>query len=248
MQLPSWFDDDAFWIATYPFMFPETSFTTAVSDIPKIMALSGCSEGSVLDMCCGPGRHAVPFARSGFKVTGVDRTSFLLDKAKLYAEQQQVRVSWVQDDMRRFVEPNQFNLALSLYTSFGFFENMDENRTVLRNIHSSLMQGGRLVMEMVGKERLARIFQPTGSQQLPSGDLLFERRTIHEGWEKVDNEWHLVSNGQVKTFHFRFWVFSGRELKDLLIQAGFSNVTIYGDLDGAEYGPNAARLIAVAQK
>jgi SAM-dependent methyltransferase len=202
----------------------------------------------VLDLGCGPGRHSIPLARHGFTVTGVDRTSFLLNKAKAYAEQEQVSVSWVQDDMRRFIKPDTFDLALSLFTSFGFFENLDENRAVLRNVYSSLTRSGVLVMEMMGKERLARIFQPTTSQALPNGDLLFERRSIVGDWEKVQNEWYVVSSGEMKTFLFSLWVFSARELKDLLYGAGFSEVTIYGDLDRAVYGVDAHRLIAVARK
>src|SRR5262249_36136349 len=138
MEPTGWFDDDSFWTVTYPFMFPETSFASAISDIPKIISLSGISDARVLDLCCGPGRHAIPLAKHGFTVTGVDRTSFLLNKAKAYADQESVSINWIQEDMRRFVKPDAFNLALSLFTSFGFFENLDDNRTVLRNLHTSL--------------------------------------------------------------------------------------------------------------
>src|SRR5688500_5902627 len=103
MQSTPWFENDAYWIATYPFMFPERSFATAVSDVPKLVALSGRTDGAVLDLCCGPGRYAIPLAKQGFTVTGVDRTSFLLNKAKTYSEQQEVRITWIQEDMRDFV-------------------------------------------------------------------------------------------------------------------------------------------------
>jgi 2-polyprenyl-3-methyl-5-hydroxy-6-metoxy-1,4-benzoquinol methylase len=94
MHSTPWFEDDDYWTASYPFMFPEPSFAAAASDIPKL-ALSGCNEGAVLDLCCGPGRYAIPLAKYGFNVTGVDRTSFLLNKAKAYAEQQEVSsISW----------------------------------------------------------------------------------------------------------------------------------------------------------
>jgi SAM-dependent methyltransferase len=246
--MKSWFEDDAFWVATYPFMFPDSGFAGALSDIPKLLALSGCREGAVLDLCCGPGRYAVPLAKQGFGVTGVDRTSFLLEKAQAYAAEQRVGVEWINEDMRYFVRPGTFDLALNLFTSFGFFEGMDDNRAVLRNLHVSLKPGGVLVMDMAGKERLARIFQPTGSHSLPNGSLLFERRAITSDWEKVDNEWYVVSGREVKAFQFRFWIFSGRELKDLLYGAGFSDVKICGDLDGSPYGLEAHRLIAIARK
>src|SRR5215813_4143728 len=150
MQSQPWFENDAFWIATYAFMFPESSFATAASDIPKLLALSGCGEGAALDMCCGPGRHAVPLAKRGFKVTGVDRTSFLLNKAKAYADREQVRVDLIEDDMRNFVKPDTFDIALSMFTSFGFFADRDDNQIVLRKLHNTLRHGGALVMDTMG--------------------------------------------------------------------------------------------------
>ena len=190
----------------------------------------------------------MPLAQAGFSVTGVDRTPFLLDKAKAYAEQHKVAVTWIRDDMRHYVSPDTFNLALNFYTSFGFFENLDENRIVLRNLYASLVSGGVLVMEMMGKECLAGRFQPTGSKALPNGDMLFERRHIRDGWEKIQNEWYLLRDGQVQMFSLSLWIFSGRELKDLLYGAGFRDVAIYGNLEGAEYGTGAQRLVAVARK
>jgi 2-polyprenyl-3-methyl-5-hydroxy-6-metoxy-1,4-benzoquinol methylase len=101
-----WFEDESIWQATYPFLFSEASFQTAAAEIQKIVALTGCASGApVLDLCCGPGRHAIPFAKSGFNVTGVDRSAFLLSKAKSYAEREQVSITWMQEDMRRFQQP-----------------------------------------------------------------------------------------------------------------------------------------------
>src|SRR5438034_3509508 len=194
MQSFPWFEDEGFWMATYPFMFTEESFERAASEIPKIIALTGCAKGcSVLDLCCGPGRHSVPFAKHGFNVTGVDRSAFLLSKARTYAEKQKVNLMWVHEDMRSFGQPDGLNLALSLFTSFGFFDDMTENQTVVRNLHRSLVRDGVLIMDVVAKEQLARIFQPTGSRALENGDLLFERRFLRGDWERIESEWVIVS-------------------------------------------------------
>src|SRR5690349_17239213 len=72
---------------------------------------------ALLDLCCGPGRHSVPLAKQGFTVTGVDRSAFLLGKAKAYGEREQVNVTWIKEDMRRFVQPGTFNLAMSMFSS-----------------------------------------------------------------------------------------------------------------------------------
>ena len=249
MQYSEWFEDDAFWTAVYPFMFPEDSFDRAIAEIPKIVALTGCPKGSwVLDLCCGPARHSVPLAKHGFNVIGVDRSAFLLGKAKAYAEREHVKATWIQEDMRRFVQPDTFTIALSMFTSFGYFDDMKENETVLRNLHSSLVDSGVLVLDVMGKEVLSKMFQPTGSQALPNGDVLFERRFIGGDWEKVESEWVIVSGSEAKKVRFRLWIFSARELKDLLSRVGFKEVTVYGNLDGGSYGLDATRLIAVARK
>ena len=84
-----WFNDESFWIETYPHVFPEQSFEAAHQEVEQILALANFSGDSVLDLCCGPGRHSIPLAERGMEVTGVDASSFLLTKAKQRAEARQ---------------------------------------------------------------------------------------------------------------------------------------------------------------
>lgn len=79
----------------YPVMFSEKRFEAAGGQVEKILELSGVEAESVLDLYCGPGRHAVAFAKKGMQVTGVDRTPFLLNKAKELAKDEQVAVEWI---------------------------------------------------------------------------------------------------------------------------------------------------------
>jgi len=50
-------------------------------------------------LCCGPGRHALEFARRGYRVTGVDGTKFLLDRAKKRAAESGQQIEWIHQDM-----------------------------------------------------------------------------------------------------------------------------------------------------
>jgi 2-polyprenyl-3-methyl-5-hydroxy-6-metoxy-1,4-benzoquinol methylase len=54
-------------------MFSDERFAATPDEVSRIPALTQCTGGSVLDLCCGPGRHSIELARRGFKVTGVDR-------------------------------------------------------------------------------------------------------------------------------------------------------------------------------
>ena len=243
-----WFDDDLFWQELYPFVFPQQRFTDAPEQVEKILALTKPGGKAALDLCCGPGRCSIALAQAGFIVTGVDRTKFLLDKARGKARAAKAKVEWIQMDMRDFVREDAFHLVLSMSTSFGYFDDRDEDLLVLRNVFDSLRPGGVCLIEVMGKEGLAKIFQPTTSDILPDGTKLIQRHEIFDDWTRIRNEWILIRKGRAKSFKFHHTVYSGQELRDRMTQVGFTDVKLYGNLDGDDYGPNAHRLIAVGRK
>lgn len=245
----NWFADESFWATLYPFMFPETSFAAAIEQVGQVLTLTGATSGAVLDLACGPGRHAVPLAKRGFRVTGVDSTPFLLEKARAYAAGEGVQVEWVEEDMRRFTRGNTFDLAVNLFTAFGYLETPEENRLVLQNVHASLKPGAAFVLDVLGKEILARIYQPAYVQEISEVGMLIQRRNVIDDWSRIENEWLLIQAGAVVgTFHLRLWIYAGAELRELLMSSGFETVQLYGNFEGAAYGPEATRLIAVARK
>jgi SAM-dependent methyltransferase len=243
-----WFEDDEFWRDFYPYIFSAERFAAAPAEVSSTMALAQCAGGGLLDLCCGPGRHSVEFARRGFHVTGVDRSPFLLDRAREHATQSGVSIEFIKEDMRNFVRPANFDLACSLFTSFGYFEDEQDNLRVLRNLYLSLKDSGVLVVEVLGKERLARVWKDTMCTELEDGSLMFQRPQIRDDWTRIRSEWTLVKDGRARSFTFEHTVYSGRELKDGLLSCGFNQVQLFGDQQGSPYGLDAQRLIAVARK
>jgi SAM-dependent methyltransferase len=240
-----WFDDDEFWQDISPFLFSEDRFAQAATDVQSLLTLAAPAGTAVLDLCCGPGRCAVPLALQGYAVTAVDRTKYFLDKAKARARSAGVSLELVQSDMRDFVRPAAFDLAISMFTSFGLFDDHDDDARVLGNLHASLRPGGALVIDLFGKEALARSFQPTTSTRLPNGNMLVERHEIIDDWTRVRNDWVVIRKGRAKNFSFHHTIYSGRELRSLLEAAGFVGVRLYGSLAGVPYGRDASRLVAV---
>jgi len=247
-QNDQWFENESFWRETYPFMFPEKRFEDAAERIGQILALASPRGKHVLDLCCGPGRFSVALAKRGFAVTGVDRTKYLLDKARTRAKAEKVRVEWIRRDMRDFVRPDAFDLVLSTYTSFGYFSDRNDDAVVLANIFTSLRPCGSFFIEMMGKEIIARTFQPSSADSLPDGSILAERRQIVDDWSRVQNDWIVIKNGRARKFTLLLNLYSAQELRERMEAAGFVDVKIYGSLKGDPYGPAAHRLIAVAKK
>jgi SAM-dependent methyltransferase len=243
-----WFSDDEFWIAAFPFMFPEEDFTKARDQVEKIISLSGVGAGAVLDLACGPGRHSVPLAERGFDVTGVDRTPFLLDRARAYAERQGAHVDWVEADMRSFCRLNTYDLAVSIFTSLGYFDTAADNQRALDNVADSLKPGGTFVVDVRGKEIVARNFSGTSSTEIENAGVVVQRHRLLDGWSRIETEWMLVRDSAVQRFALRTWLYSGAELRAMLERAGFTSVELFGSLDGIPYDQDARRLVAVARK
>jgi SAM-dependent methyltransferase len=248
--MSEWFEDDSLWREVYPVLFPEERLRLGEEEVPKVLRLAGLPEmadAAALDLCCGPGRHALPLARRGLRVTAVDRTPLFLERARERARVAGLTVEFVEADMREFRRAAAFDLALSLFTSFGYFAAREEDLQVLRNVRASLRPRGVLVMDMAGKEWLARHFEPTRSRTLEDGSLFIDRCQVVDDWTRVENEWILIKDGRARALRLRLNVYSGQELKDRLLQAGFGRVDLYGSLDGAPYDREATRLVAVAR-
>jgi len=214
-----------------------------------VLRLAGARAGAAaLDLCCGPGRHALELARRGLAVTGVDRTARYLEEARRRAAAEGLSLELVRADMRSFVRPAAFDLAVSLFTSFSYFEDPAEDLQVARNLRESLRPGGALVMELMGKEVLARIFAPRDWHALPGGGFLLEERRLSRGWSWMQARWILIEGGEVHEREVTHRLYAASELATLLHEAGFAGVELFGDLEGAPYDQDAKRLVAVARR
>jgi hypothetical protein len=135
-----------------------------------------------------------------------------------------------------------------MVTSFRYFEDRRDDLTVLSNILRSLKPDGACVIDVLGKERAARILQPMTAETLPDGAILVKRCQVVDDWTRVRTEHIVIREGTTRTFNFDVTLYSGQELRDRLELVGFSDVKLYGNLKGDEYGFDAERLIAVARK
>ena len=132
----------------------------AAEEIDFIDHALALPEGSrILDLGCGFGRHAIPMAERGYRVTGLDLSPRMLDVARRLAEQLHVSVDWVERDLRDLSELGPFEGCVCLYTAFGYFSDQ-ENLGVLSAVRDVLARDGRL------RRCLARGGWPTGRGHL----------------------------------------------------------------------------------
>ena len=258
-QSLDWFKDEEFWLRFAPIMFDSQRWEETAWETENLLKLvPQRAAATILDSCCGVGRHALEFARRGFQVTGVDLTRPYIEAARESAAAEKLPIEFLIQDVRSFSRPDSFNLALNLFTSFGFFSSQREELDYLRNILRSLRAGGSLVIDVNGKEILARDFKPVEEYEM-DGYRVRGEYCIADDFSRLENHWSLVpynnlgvlgdggeQDMQTYRFSFSHRIYSAVELRELLLEAGFNTVRIYGDFDGRPYDNEARRLITVA--
>ena len=244
----SWYEQDGFWKLIAPLLFNSERMLLAAQEVEQIVSLLKLQPGmSICDLCCGPGRHSLELGRLGFCVTGVDRTGLYIEEAKKKADERELNIRFVQDDMRSFCEPNAFDAVINIFTSFGYFEEATDDKLVLQNIYKSLKEDGRFLIDIIGKEVLARIFQEKRWYE-EGGVIVLEEAKLNEDWSSIENRWIIISDDRREEFRFTLRLYSAAQLSELLKSCGFGEVEIYGDLSGSPYDQTAKRLIVVARK
>ena len=245
----AWYENDDFWETWAPYLFSAARLRNTSSEVDALIALLKVAPGaSILDFCCGIGRHSLEFARRGFVVTGVDRTRAYLERARAHADAEGLKIEFVESDARAFASAKTFDAVINMFTSFGYFEDPADDLKVAQILHQRLNPGGRLVIDLNGKEILARVFREREWHQHDDGTLGLEERRIRSGWDWIDSRWILVRGGKIWEGTVSTRLYSGAEIAEVLRRAGFGAVRFFGNLAGAPYDHNAERLIAVAAK
>lgn len=242
----AWFSDDEFWQDYAAILFSQDRWAEAPDVVSSVLALADTVKGApVVDVCCGPGRHAIAFAQKGHPVVGVDITLPYIVAAQETATSMGLYAEFVHADARTWSRPGAFGLAVNLFTSFGYFDTRAQDEAMLARIKDNLAPGGSLVIELVGKETAVRDFT-VGERFERDGRLIITEFTVVGAWEGLRHRWIIVDGDRRVD---RSWVqrlYSATELRDSLLKSGFVKVDLYGSYGGAAYDHEAQRLIAVA--
>lgn len=243
-----WFEDETFWVDFSEVLFSAERAHQAVDRVATSPLLDVAAGAAVVDLGCGPGTYTIPLARRGARVTGVDLSTAMLDRVRAAALAAGVDVRLVQADLREFVEPDAFDLALSMHTSFGLFTEPEDNMRVLRNVLASLTPGGRLLIDLYGKENLARDRGGEPKVFDVDGGTVVVRGTVLDDWTRFRDDFILVRGDTARRGVVVHHLYSAVELKAMLAEAGFMDIECFGGFDAVPYDNRAQRLIVTGRR
>ena len=210
----------------------------------------------LLDVFCGYGRHALPLARMGARLTGVDISPEYIAEMQQTANAEKLSVTAIADDFLRIPENKlgasaSFDAAYCLGNSFSFFPRPDMVAFLTR-IADLLKPGGRflahteMVAESVLPDYQARSWQPVGE---PANPILFMVENEYDPVEsRISSHLTYVKAGKTETRTAHHYVYTVAELSHLFAEAGLTIVACYGTHEGDPYVLGDEALWALAEK
>ena len=231
----AWFNDD--YLALYPHRNEE--------DAARLVGLIGRHTGwgagwRVLDVGCGPGRHAAALEASGVQCIGLDLSMVLLRRAR-----QVTRAPLIRGDMRALpVRDGSMDAVLSLFTSFGYFMSDEEHLATLAGMAATLRRGGWLVLDFLGAPFVREAVHAVAGQVMATANGARVMKDISVDGRFVFKEIELPSGARHQE---RVRLYEPAELARFFAAAGLQVRHLFGDYDGAPQLPESPRAIFLAQ-
>jgi ubiquinone/menaquinone biosynthesis C-methylase UbiE len=243
------FDTD--WIKIFAYKNRDTRI-----EARAIRRLLGLPPGSkILDVACGEGRISIALARLGFRVTGLDASESLLQRAKQKALRAKMDIEWLQRDMREIGIDNRFDAVVNMFTSFGYFNSNSDNLKALQSMNKALKKSGKFILDIENIFFVARAAQISGSESI------YRPIDNFKGWveevtdfnpleQRVEMSLRLwfPERGIIKTGKASYRAFTFLEIRNLLEESGFLVHGVYGDFSLNNYRVDSERMVILSVK
>jgi SAM-dependent methyltransferase len=207
----------------------------------------------VLDQCCGTGRLAIPLARAGACVAGVDVVPRYIERARARALAEGLASTCELHcmDAASFVPASSCDAAFNWWTSFGFDEDDRTSKKMLERAHESLVPKGRFALDYPNVPRvLAELeMEMRTTRETSRGPVTIIRRShVDETRATLEQEWSYVfADGRTKRASGRTRLHRPADIARMFEEARFTIVALYGDVDRSPIDASSPRCIVVGE-
>jgi SAM-dependent methyltransferase len=214
----SWFDSPY-----YHILYKERNYREAQLFMDNLTHYLNLPEkAKVLDLACGKGRHAIYLNQLGFNVIGADLSENSIQEAQKNSND---TLHFEVHDMRIVFE-DKFDAIFNLFTSFGYFENDEDNLTTLKAIKESLSDYGFAVIDFMNVANVLENLVPEETKTVDGIDFNIKRH-LKDGhiYKEIDFE------DQGNTYHFteKVKALTLKDFEEMMEEAGIFLLDIFGD-------------------
>jgi ubiquinone/menaquinone biosynthesis C-methylase UbiE len=235
----------------YLALYPHRNVAEARANVAGILELiAPPRDAPLLDLCCGAGRHLQALHEAGFSdLTGIDLSQHLLDVAgRRLKANGATKIRLLRSDMRRIPFRERFETILSLFTSFGYFSEIEEDEAVLRAAYGALRPGGTFLIDTLDRPWTVSHLTPHGEETI-DGIRVATTREISPDGLRVEKEIRIEPPGEPpKVYRESVRMYVADELRAMLERSGFVDLHFHGALDGRPYDSTHPRMIAIARR
>jgi SAM-dependent methyltransferase len=242
-----WYED---WFGEeYKLVYPHRNEEEARKQVEFLREHIHIPEGAkILDLCCGCGRHSVELRQCGYDVLGLDLSEELLDLACSRAAECDLEMNFIRCDMREIPYKNHFDLIVNFFTSFGYFEDNADNLKVLSAIAKALKSGGKFLIDYMNPDHVVKNLVDRDEKDISDGIHVIQERWIDDADHRVNKRLTLIRDGEKSTYRESVRMYSHKEMRDMIAEAGLRLIKTYGDFNGAKYEQNSPRMILIGEK
>ena len=234
----SWFGEE------YLDLYPHRDSDSARREAAFALARLPGPPALLLDLCCGSGRHSVPFAEAGVPLVGLDYSPPLLNLAR----RRNPRLRLVRGDMRSLpFRDGTFSAVVNFFTSFGYFLSEAENFAVVAEIERVLRDGGVFLCDTFARDWVLARLVPEERRRCGEKEYAI-RRSWNAATQRIEKEIEVRRHGSTEIFRESVRAYDPGELVEIFCRAGLPVERTWGDFDGSPAGPDSPRLIVLARK
>jgi SAM-dependent methyltransferase len=205
--------------------------------------------GAILDLACGTGRQAIELARRGYEVVAFDLSLSMLARAGDEAQERDVKLNFIQGDMREMTFEEQFDGVYCWNTAFGFFDE-EKNAQVVDRVRGALKAGGLFLLDVVNRDFIVRQ-SPSLAWFEGDGCVCMDEMTIDFITSRMKVKRTLMlDDGRTRETEYSVRVYSLHELGKILHEHGFKVTEVSGRvaMPGVFFGNESPRIIILAEK
>ncbi len=188
----------------------------------------------ILDLACGQGRHLIEFARRGFvNLCGLDRSHYLISKAKSIIAKEGFSVTFKEGDARKLpYQTDNFDFVLILGNSFGYFESLDDDVKILNEIFRVLKPGGRFLIDVADGNFLKSNYQPRSWEWIDKKHFVCRERSLSSDNQRLISR-EVISNidkGVIVDQFYAERLYTHDMLRSLLKDVGFREIQFHREM------------------